>query len=269
MEKVSTTGTSLTKTNSRSSGNILTALGSKQFSLILGALPRSIEDALECPPVQQLVNQGASISDLEGCLAVEIARVSNMLTVGGNLRQGQSVEIARTLIADYPNESLQDFCLCLRKGIKGDYGDIFRFDILVIHGWFKQYLEEKYTAAENKLMQEKDELYKPVKPEPAVDPEAHQKWLDKLKEVTSPMDDRKIAPITDQDIRKEGKERRKYEPYPVTQPSEAIANELHREYVRQNYDIYTAAKLPTWVSEEQWLSGLSKKEKKQIIKQTK
>src|SRR5688572_23329291 len=137
MEKAltKTTGQTLTRTSSPLSNSMLTALESKQYGLILNALPRSVADALVCPPVQELINCGAKVNDLEACLAVEIARVANMLTVGGNLRQGQSLEIARTLIADYPGESLQDFCLCLRKGTKGDYGDIFRFDVLVIHGW--------------------------------------------------------------------------------------------------------------------------------------
>jgi hypothetical protein len=138
------------------------ALRDKQYTLVLNALPASVKAALDCPPVQELINQGAKLNDLEACLAVEIARVANMLTVGGNLRQGQSVEIARTLIAEYPNESLQDFCLCLRNGMKGHYGDIFRFDILVIHQWIKAYLNEKCDALEERLMHEKDNQYQTV-----------------------------------------------------------------------------------------------------------
>ena len=87
-----------------------------------------------------------------------------MLTVGGNLREGQALEIAIQLIADYPNESLEDFCLMLRRGVKGAYvidgkSDIFRFDTLVINNWMKAYLDDKCQAAEEQLMKEK-EAYK-------------------------------------------------------------------------------------------------------------
>lgn len=79
-----------------------------------------------------------------------------MLSVGGNLREGQALEIAIQVIADFPNESLEDFCLCLMRGIKGSYGEIFRFDILVINTWMKAYLEEKYQVMERELMKEKE-----------------------------------------------------------------------------------------------------------------
>jgi hypothetical protein len=138
---------------------MLQTLASKEYTVFLDTVPRTIKGALECPPVQELINCGAKLNDLESCLAVEIARASNMLTVGGNLRQGQSVEIARALIADYPGESLQDFCLCLRAGVKGKYGDIFRFDILVVNEWFKKYLEEKYQVVEDQLLNERETGY--------------------------------------------------------------------------------------------------------------
>lgn len=196
---------------------MVVALSSQQYQLILNSVPRSVKDALECPPVQELVNQGAKQNELEACLALEIARVANMLTVGGNLRQGQSVEIAHALIADYPNESLQDFCICLRQGMKGKYGEIFRFDIMVINTWFQAYLQEKYQAVEDKLMAEKEDLYRKVNPEPA-DPDKHQKWLDKLKEAIGPMTG-KIKPITDADVKAEGQqEPKKREPYHHNNP---------------------------------------------------
>jgi hypothetical protein len=215
MEKAitKTTGQNLSATNSPLSTSIVTALTDKQYGLILNTLPRSIDAALECPPIQALVNQGAKVNDLEACLAMEITRVSGLLTVGGNLRQGQSVEIARILIAEYPGESLQDFCLCLRKGVTGGYGDIFRFDILVIHEWFKKYLEEKYDAVEAKLMREKDDQYGKMsgwdKAKGSTDPVKHQEWLDKLKAAVEGGQARQVPDLSDKEVQAEGKPKRK------------------------------------------------------------
>lgn len=232
---------------------MLEALQRKDYWLILNTVPRSIKDVIECPPVQQLVNSGAKLNDLEACLAVEITKTANMLTVGGNLRQGQSLDIARSLIAEFPGESLQDFCLCLRNGLKGNYGDIYRFDILIISGWFKQYLQEKYEAIERKLMQEKDDMYKPIKTDPT-NPDKHQMWIDRLKEAVGSNEIiKKVPPITDEDVEQEGQERPKASFHPSSPKSIIDKHERHIQYVRENYDLYTGDKLPTWISEEEWI----------------
>lgn len=132
------------------------AEGIKHF---LATVPAKIEQVLDRPPVSDLIRGGAKKESIEACLSVQITKAASMLSVGGNLREGQALEIAIGLIADYPNESLEDFCLCLRRGIKGLYGDIFRFDVLVINGWMKAYLDEKYQVTEDQLMKEK-EAYK-------------------------------------------------------------------------------------------------------------
>lgn len=189
-----------------------------RYTAILSTVPKTIEEALQCPPVQQLINQGAKVNDLQSCLALEIARTANLLTVGGNLRQGQSLEIAKSLISDFPGESLQDFCLCLRNGVRGAYGDIFRFDILVISEWFRKYLDQKYEAAEALLMREKEDMFKPVQPEPKVDPERHQYWLDRLKEEVNKVQVKKVSPLTEKEIKAEGQEKPKRQSHPYTAP---------------------------------------------------
>lgn len=229
---------------------------SETYAVILNAVPRTVKDALDCPPVQDLVNHGARINELEACLAVEIARIANLLTVGGNLRQGQSLEIARTLIADYPGESLQDFCLCLRNGVKGAYGDIFRFDILVINQWFKKYLEEKYNALEERLMKEKDDLYKANnfhKPE-AADPVSHQMWLDKLKEAVS-SNKSQVHKMTEAEIRIEGQEKPKPHIHPYAPKSYMEQRELHFQWIKENVDPYTGKLKPGGVEESEWLKS--------------
>lgn len=256
----------------------MTLATEKGIGHFLANVPKTIEQALERPPISDLIRNGAKQNVIEATLAAEIMKCSNMLTVGGNLREGQALQIAIQLIADFPNESLEDFCLCLRRGIKGHYGPIYRFDVMVIYTWMKGiddrdkhipgYLDEKYEAMEAKLMQEKEELYKPVKLE-APDPDKHQQWLDKLKSVVAPMDGRKIPPLTDEDIKQEGQEKPKPKTHPVTTLSQARKHELHLEWIRQNFDTYTGDKLPTWKPEQEWIESLSDEAKAEIFKRGK
>lgn len=244
---------------------VVATLATKEgIAPFLANVPKTIEQALDRPPVSELLRAGAKKQMLEATLAAELIKVSNMLSVGGNLKEGQALIIAIQLIDDYPNESLEDFCLCLRQGLKGYYGDIFRFDILVISGWFAKYLEDKYVAVENRLLDEKDDLYKIPKVE-APDPDSHQKWIDKLKEVTKPIGERKIPPIDTRDILTEGQERPKANLHPKTSGSEFIKHELHLEWCRTNFDKYTGDKLPSWKPESEWTGSLTEDQKNEII----
>jgi hypothetical protein len=244
----------------------------KQFAVILNTIPATIDRVLDCAPVSELVRHGAKRANIEAILALEITRVSRLLTVGGNLRDGQSIEIAMQLIQDYPNESLEDFCLCLRRGVKGAYGEIFRFDILVIYEWFKKYLEEKYVVAENKLREERDSMYsRLVVPEPvrsfkrvwdypaAYSPVKDSKarlilWQlqwDAMSKTSFP----KPPPLTDTDVLTEGQITPKQKRYvPEIDPAEWEKKyELRKQYGLENYHIQTGEKLSTWISEEEWL----------------
>ena len=250
--------------------------GPQGIGHFLANVPKTIDQALDRPPVSDLLRNGAKQNVIEATLAAEIMKASNMLTVGGNLREGQALQIAIQLIEDFPNESLEDFCLCLRRGIKGIYGDIFRFDVLVISGWFQKYLDEKYVAIENKLMDEKDKVFEPLVPNFSLPPsqtlteearrqkekERLKAWLDAVKAV----DDKKIAPLTEKDIRKEGQQKPKVKLHPPTTLSQAHKHELHLEWCRCNFDKYTADKLPTWKPEQEWIESLSETEKERIYK---
>jgi hypothetical protein len=222
----------------------------KQFNTILGTVPVKLSQVIECPPISQLVKAGATIQSLEACLAIEITKASNALTVGGNLRQGQSLEIAKDLIATYPHESLEDFCYCLRNGIKGKYnesGKLFRFDSVVINDWFAQYLEEKYQAIEDKLMAEKDQQYQA---------KANADYIELLKEAVEKSDNIGMQPVrklTAREIREEGQEKRKFVPYPSISESELEKKLLHLEWIKQNFDSRTGDPLPTHLPEDEWM----------------
>ena len=42
--------------------------------------------------------------------------------------------------------------------------------------------------------------------------------------------------------------------YPKTGAEWHVKDYLHKQYLRENYDIYTGEKLPTWIPESQWLT---------------
>jgi hypothetical protein len=221
---------------------------------ILGSVPSKLEQVLESPPISALVNAGAEKTSIEAVLAIEITKASQMLTVGGNLRQGQSLEIAKDLIAQYPNESLEDFCYCLRNGTRGKYNDagkLFRFDSVVINEWFAKYLEEKYEAIESKLMKEKDQQYNTYRK----DTDWLQLLQDSLK-VAETQGMNGVPKLTDKEIRTEGQEKPKKQSYPSTSKSEIELRLLHIQYIKENYDARTGEKLSTWLPENQWRENL-------------
>jgi hypothetical protein len=211
------------------------------FGDVLANVPRTIDQVIERPPITALLRAGATIANIEACLAIEITKTANMLTVGGNLREGHSIEIAKELIADFPNESLEDFCLCLRNGVKGKYSESkgARFDIQVIYEWFKQYLEEKYRVIEDKLMKEKDEHYKalaPSKVEPPLSSEEQKEWLKKWQEEIGKGPVKKIAPLTTEEILEEGQREPKKPAYTNGYTPEFV--ELKRKLARVASDYY-------------------------------
>lgn len=166
-------------------------------------MPARIEDALNFPVVKEVVKVAGEVA-VQKYLEFELIKLAHLVSVGGNLNNAQVVFIAQELIKIFPNETLADFKLCFQRGAIGQYGEIFRMDGIVLREWMNKYLEEKYQVIENKLMAERDDHFKPVKKTELADPEAHQKWLDKLKEANQV--GQKTKPITDDDIRKEGQQ---------------------------------------------------------------
>lgn len=234
----------------------------RTFHEILATAPVKLEKVLDCPPISALIHAGAHKSSIESVLAIEITKASQMLTVGGNLRQGQSLEIAKELIRANPHESIEDFCYCLRNGVKGKYNDpgkLFRFDVLVINEWFEKYLDEKYQKQEELLMKEKDRIHETVK-------KSSTDWLQLMQEAVKKTDEdgktptvpqskvfmQKVMDLTEKEIDIEGQDKPKKQGYPSTSLSEIEVRLRHIEYIKQNYDARTAEKLPNWMSEEEW-----------------
>lgn len=180
-------------------------------------LPSRIEDAIEFPTVMDLVRITGEPT-LVAYIEFELIRLSTLVSVGGNLTNAQVPFIAQELLRQFPGETIADFKLCFHRGAIGQYGQIFRLDGIVIREWMEKYLEEKYQVIENKLMLEKDHLYKPA-PQTLTEEVKDQKVKDRLQEwretIEKTATDYKIKPLTQEEIWEEGKERPKKSDTPV------------------------------------------------------
>lgn len=213
--------------------------------------------------VQKAIDNGIPIVEMQRvvgsrqiaiALDIQLTRLVGSLNLKWNFTDQQIKQTVEDLLDKYPNESLDDFIL-LFKGIRlGEYGEIIRLDSAVIFECMRQYLDIKYQAIETKLMKEKESIYK-VEPETAADAD---KYIGQLLEILKP-DDKKIPPMTEQDIKAEGQEKPKRDYYPSTPRSVILEKYYHTEWVKANFDIYTGKKLPNWQPEEEWVEEFKRK----------
>lgn len=174
---------------------------------IVGGLSASISDALQAPPIRQLINLGASREGIEQVLAVMVSKYAHMLHIGGTIGPHEPMTIARMLIQEYPLCSLDDFNVMFTRGVTGRYGKVMGFDISIIFFWASEYQVEWAEVREqmiDKLIEPEPET-KPERPEsnaiprPDIDKEINE-LLDNLK-------DSKVKPmpsLTREEIRREG-----------------------------------------------------------------
>lgn len=137
----------------------------------------------------------------------ELVKMTQLVSVGGNLNDHQVQFIATQLVEMFPNESLADFKICFQRGCIGQYGEIYRMDGIVIRKWMEQYLHEKYEVVEDNLKTEKEDFKKQINPLEGRD--WYKVWLDTIN--ANPT--KKVHELTEEQIKREGKERPTIEPY--------------------------------------------------------
>jgi hypothetical protein len=186
------------------------ALDQNNFKVASELLPTTIDGAIDCPPLCDLIRLHGD-PQIRLFIEFELICLNDLVSVGKGLNSEQVQFIAGEFVRMYPNETLADFKLCFRRGAIGRYGEIFRLDGVVIGQWMKTYLEEKYQVIEEKLRKEKDNIYAPV--QKVDNSEKHQYWLDKWKEDLDKASGKKPAPLTDKEILHEGQIKPKHKPY--------------------------------------------------------
>lgn len=126
-----------------------------EINAFIGGLRHSISEAVNIPPIRELLNQGQKKGLIEGLITILIVKAAHRLSVGNNLKPGQAEDIALNIINDYPLLSIDDINILLSNGTKGKYGEIYRMDISVIYNWIRAYEEEKAEVVEAKLKTDK------------------------------------------------------------------------------------------------------------------
>lgn len=216
-------------------------------------LPTKIQLVFEQPKVFEMV-AAIGVDSVKNQIEFELLNLANLMSVGGNLNDAQIQFIAAQLVELYPMESIADFKICFNRGAIGSYGPIQRMDGITIRDWMAKYLEEKYLIMEDMLMQEKDNIYKPV----SLNEEEQQnvnrldvdKMLNDYKESIKSFEARAILPLTEKEIEEEGQVEPKRNVYAFRE-SEAL-----QMYIENNKNILHAQKMtlrerhPDWTEEQ-------------------
>lgn len=215
-------------------------------------LPRKIEATFDLPKVHEMC-LATSKNHVLQFIEMELALLSGLVSVGGNLTDMQIQFLAVELLNDYPNETIADFKICFTNGAKGHYGEIFRLDPIVISGWMKKHLDEKYTILETQLREERDEYWKPITPENS-DRDWHAEWLNAVNK----SDGFKEVPHLDEDeIKKEGQVKPAKKVYPYNESEAQIRLREHHDKVFQFQEMTIRERHPEY-SEEQIKSELDR-----------
>ena len=215
-------------------------LKSRNFAETEKLLPKTIKEALEEPPISEIVKvtgRGQVVRFVE----FELVKMSALVSVGGNLNDAQVQFIATQLVELFPNETLGDFKLCFERGCIGQYGEIYRMDGIVLRKWMEQYLDEKYQTKEDLHKSEMQQHNKQIVPE-NTEKDWHKIWLDSL-----PPDGRKIPDIPQAEINAEGQPKPKK---PVYVPPDAFFQKEQNERIRSARKKYFLERNPDAEEEE-------------------
>lgn len=223
---------------------------------VIRCLASNIEDAQNSVPIKQLMFDGAEKHKIENIIAVLVLQYARLLNVSGNLQEGQALEIAKALVEEFPYNSIDDFNVMLKRGVRSWYGTVYRFDIAVVFEWMRRYIDEFYELKERKLKQPE-----PIDDSDAVDDEKAKAYLEKMKKIIEAIEEpKRVRSITDQEINEEGREKPKRQVYRCD-PEQAILHEKRIQWIRENFDPYTGKPVIGHISFEDWLMMKSRENK--------
>lgn len=262
------------------------ALAQLRFDHVRRMMPSTIEHAVKYGVPMRVMEQatGRVVAYIE----FEIIQAAAMLNVDErlNINEHQAPIIAEELYRMFPNESIEDIHLCFRNGVMGKYNDkLLRLDGAVLTDWMRKYLEEKYAESERQLMAEKDTYHPMPVEKPKADPVnpernllaalkialTHHKTIanKSVEEVAALLKSGKLPAdspeLEAQNNAKENAYQRHKMAYKPLSAEEIARRDLHLQYIRENYDVRTGQKLPTWVPEDEWLQ---RKEESEVIQST-
>jgi len=214
--------------------SLITSLRTGSYKSAIEALQSTIDKSVsESIPLRQLIRSGVKESDLVATLAILITKYASMLAVGGNLKGGQEIDIAKMLIEEYPLNSLDDFNIMLSHGIRGRYGDIFRFDVAVIFAWALAYQDEWAEEKEKQLAKERNKLSEMIEPKEGEWSEETTKLVKDFQETLRDSPMKSVPKLTPKEIKEEGQERVKLKGSAyIPDPTNVMINEKKLQAAR-------------------------------------
>ncbi len=226
-------------------------------------LPTTVEGCLDATPIF-MVEKVIDPIKVEAFIAYHIVRVAAMVNVDPrlNLQPAQVKFIAQSLRENFTYESLADINLCLKRGIMGFYGQIFRIDGAVIVSWMQSYLDEKYDALEQRKNKEKHPEAKPADLSKVVAEKAKQygpgtEYYKEAQRIAEELINVPKKPENNSD--ENAYQRHKVtNVYPITTPEELQKKLLHLEWIRANFDS-NGKPLPSYEKENEWILKQQKK----------
>jgi hypothetical protein len=135
----------------------IAALRSGNLTELSSAMPTTTEACIGHPTIGMLKHEGViGLRTLKAFIEKEIIYLNAQMNVAHAMTSAQIIFTSDTIIECYPNESLADICLALKRGARGQYGSTFhQLDCVVVTGWIKQHIEEKAYYLERNATSEK------------------------------------------------------------------------------------------------------------------
>lgn len=133
------------------------ALRAGRFTDITSVMPTTVEACIGQPTIAMLKHeQVVGTKPLKAFIEMELIHLNTQMNVAHAMTTPQIIFTAESIIECYPNESLADICLALKRGARGQYGTTYhQLDCSVVIGWLKQHVEEKAYYLERNATSEK------------------------------------------------------------------------------------------------------------------
>jgi hypothetical protein len=228
-------------------------LQTANFKATADRLPKTIKDALDEPPIAELVKV-VPRANVVRYVEFELVKLTSLVSVGSNLNDSQIQFIADQLVDMFPAESLADFKICFERGCMGQYGEIFRMDGVVLRKWMTQYLDEKYAIIEQKLIKDREAFPHELPKESEVGPgrKLFDEYANSLKMGT------KVPDISQDEINRTGqREPPKKKAISYHSSPESVSNllDMKTEYGILHTDKLTGKTLPGHPTFQEWFNS--------------
>lgn len=181
------------------------------------------------------------IADPKPQIEYELIQIISLVNIDERLtiNKVQVPMISEMIFDTWKYVSIELISLALKRGAMGLYGTIYRLDISVLNEWIQKAVDEQSQLQEAGWTKEKqkDEKRK-------VDYDAFKKRLDSERRKQNELE------VITRESRIQEISAPKY-----TSPTEeeVINHALHFEWIKANFDAITGERLPTWLSESEWL----------------